>query len=271
MTTKELYATGLTSHAYPRLRLFWLLFGVGMLGVLTLLQMPIQLPEGVVAPFPPEVLRWIGMAQSGILVALAVTLGLFTAAKVGLAAPVAEALVTGQPWWPRLRNQRWPALIGAILGALVLLVYALLQPLLMPELLAAAKGTQLPLLMRVLYGGITEELLLRWGVMSFFVWLIWRVGQRGTGVATPGVLWGGNIVAALLFGVGHLPALAAYGVAYTVPMVVAVVLGNALAGIIFGWLYWRKGLEAAILAHAGTHLITVLISLPLLNLLIGTY
>jgi len=252
----------------PRGPLFLLLFGAGLLGVLSLLQLPIQLPEGIEAPISLELLRWISLAQSGILLALAVTIGLFTAPRVGLSAPVAEALVTGQPWWGVLRRQGRPALIGAILGAIVLFIYGLFQPWLMPELLAAAEATEQPLLMRLLYGGITEELLLRWGVMSLFVWLLWRIGQRGRGVAKPGVVWGGNLLAALLFGIGHLPAVAAYGISFTLPMVLAIIVGNTLAGLVFGWLYWRKGLEAAILAHAGTHLITVLIGMPLLELLL---
>lgn len=264
-----MYAQTVFPRTVPRGRLFALLFALGLLGVLSLLQVPVQLPAGVEVPISPDLLRWIGLAQSGLLVAIAVTVGLFTAPKVGLAAPVATAIVTRQPWWPILRRQVGPASVGALLGALVLFVYGLLQPLLMPEVLTAAEGMELPLLMRVLYGGITEEILLRWGVMSLFVWLIWRVGQRGQGTVRPALVWSGNILAAVLFGIGHLPALAALGVTFTVPMVLAVVVGNALAGIIFGRLYWRKGLEAAILAHAGTHVVTVLVSLPLLNFLLS--
>ncbi|MCB0065055.1 MAG: CPBP family intramembrane metalloprotease [Caldilineaceae bacterium] len=269
MTTTTIQTTSSHTHIVPRGRLFAVLFGLGLLGVLSLLQLPVQLPAGVEAPLSPEVLRWLGLAQSALLVAIAVTIGLVTAPKVALAAPVATALVTGQSWWQPLRGQWRAALVGAALGALVLFIYGLLQPLLMPELLAAAQGTEMPLLLRVLYGGITEEILLRWGVMSLLVWLVWRVGQRGQRAPHPGVVWSGNVLAALLFGAGHLPALAAFGVAFTVPMVLAVVIGNALAGIIFGWLYWRKGLEAAMLAHAGTHVITVFVSLPLLNLLLS--
>jgi hypothetical protein len=40
----------------------------------------------------------------------------------------------------------------------------------------------------------------------------------------------------------------------TLPVVGFVVFGNTVAGSLFGWLYWRHGLEAAMLAHAGAHL-----------------
>jgi hypothetical protein len=40
-------------------------------------------------------------------------------------------------------------------------------------------------------------------------------------------------------------------------VVCAVIGTNLLAGVGFGVLFWRKGLEAAILAHAFSHLVAV--------------
>jgi membrane protease YdiL (CAAX protease family) len=31
--------------------------------------------------------------------------------------------------------------------------------------------------------------------------------------------------------------------------VVGTVLLNAIGGVVFGWLYWRRGIEAAMVAH----------------------
>jgi membrane protease YdiL (CAAX protease family) len=31
---------------------------------------------------------------------------------------------------------------------------------------------------------------------------------------------------------------------------------NAAFGLLFGWLYWRRGLESAMIAHAMTHLVS---------------
>ena len=55
-------------------------------------------------------------------------------------------------------------------------------------------------------------------------------------------------MAALLFGLSHLPT--AFGVVPLTPVVwtYAIVL-NGICGMVFGWLYWRKGLEAAMVAH----------------------
>lgn len=261
--------TTVMNRTAPKGQLFLLLFGMGLLGVLTLLGAPLPLPTDQEIPLSPTLLRLLGLVQSALLVAVAVTIGLFTAPNVGLHAPLVEGVITGRPIMTVLRMQGLPAAIGATLGALVLLVYALLQPLLMPELLAAAEGTALPLLMRVFYGGITEELLLRWGMMSFCVWLLWRLVQRGRDTPRDGLFWLGNGISAILFGLAHLPSIAIYGVPLTVPIIASVLLGNAAVGLIYGWLYWRKGLEAAMLAHAGTHLLMVFVVTPLVSPWLG--
>ena len=47
------------------------------------------------------------------------------------------------------------------------------------------------------------------------------------------------------------------GVPLTSSVVIYIVFGNALPGMLFGALFWRKGLEAAIIAHALAHAISV--------------
>ena len=45
-----------------------------------------------------------------------------------------------------------------------------------------------------------------------------------------------------------LPQLAAVGAATTIG-IAATLLGNTLVGIVCGWLFWQRGLIAAIVAH----------------------
>lgn len=43
------------------------------------------------------------------------------------------------------------------------------------------------------------------------------------------------------------------------PGIVAFVLfGNGIGGILFGWLFWRYSLEAAIIAHGLAHFLAVI-------------
>jgi membrane protease YdiL (CAAX protease family) len=62
------------------------------------------------------------------------------------------------------------------------------------------------------------------------------------------------VLVAVLFGLGHLPATSAITPLTTMLVLRAVVL-NGIAGIAFGYLYWRHGLEAAMIGHMGAHLV----------------
>jgi membrane protease YdiL (CAAX protease family) len=46
-------------------------------------------------------------------------------------------------------------------------------------------------------------------------------------------------------------------------MVIKVILLNAVGGIIFGWLYWKKGLESAMISHFSADIVLHVI-LPLI-------
>lgn len=150
-----------------------------------------------------------------------------------------------------------PGLVGGVLGAALLTVAGLVAP----DAITALDGQwEPPLWLRVLYGGITEEVLLRWGVMTGLVWLGWRFAQRREGSPKPWVVWTAIVGSALLFGAGHLPAASALTGSLSASVVAYVVLANSVFGLVAGWLYWKRGLEAAIVAHMGAHLGSVLLA-----------
>jgi hypothetical protein len=103
---------------------------------------------------------------------------------------------------------------------------------------------------RMLYGGLAEEVMLRWGAMSLMAWALLSL----LGVQRHGLAMGSAIVlAAGLFAAAHLPVLAVQ-VELTPLVVTRTLLINGAAGVLYGWLFWRRHLEAAMAAHAATHL-----------------
>lgn len=154
--------------------------------------------------------------------------------------------------------------VAVLVGLLVAVVLSLVDAALVDSLgeawravLAQTKAApQVPaLLMGVLYGGLAEEVMMRWGLMSLVAWLLWTAQRRLSGVASQPsavAMWAAVAIAALVFAAGHLPALA-QSVTLTAPLVARTVLLNVLAGVAYGWLFWRKGLECAMLAHVVTH------------------
>jgi membrane protease YdiL (CAAX protease family) len=102
---------------------------------------------------------------------------------------------------------------------------------------------------------------MRWGMMSLFAWLAWRVARKAADrPPRPWIMWTAILLSAILFGLGHLPAVSGF-VPLTPVIVVRTMLLNAMAGVVFGWLFWRRSLEAAMVAHATSHVILFVVNL----------
>ncbi len=249
------------SATYPTRfgKTFLTLFGLGLLGVLTLIPMIMTQLEALpseLTELPTPVVALLSLLNPAILLAIAVAIGTLLAHRIGLRSLVAERVRLGTAVWPNLRPHI-PLAFGAglVFAIVVLGLDQLMNPFANAEIIGEMPNEGNPfmqLLLGLLYGGITEELLLRWGIMSLLAWLGWRVFQRGEGAPRPAIMWAAVILAAVLFGIGHLPALA--GIVVLTPLLVfRTILLNALGGLLFGWLFWRRNLETAMVAHAAGH------------------
>ena len=231
---------------------------VGAASFLPVLPQLLAVLGGEKPPIPIYAIQAISFVQTGVFIALAVTLGVFLAQRVGLSAPVVEALVSGRRASIALRPQILPGIAGGIVGGLaIVLVSAIMLPILPPEFVAAGEKLTMPLSTRLLYGGITEELLVRWGLMSLLVWLPYRVLRKGHGEVPVRYYWTAIVISAVAFGLGHLPIASLLTPTVTTALVVYIVVANALFGLIAGYLYWKRGLESAIFAHMLAHVVMV--------------
>lgn len=234
-----------------------MLMAMAALAAASLLLLPVErlLATGAATPaLPVPLLRLLTMVQPALLLALALWLGQRFAPRLGLGTPLLDAVATGTPLLVRLRP-RLPAIIAvAVLCAALLTLWGwLVVPLLFGD--SAMVQFETPLLTRLLYGGIGEEILLRWGLLSALAAAGLRLGlQRGGALAVAALL------SSLLFGAGHLPLLALMAPGAPGWGAAAVVVANALPGLLFAGLFIRHGLEAAMLAHAGAHLLAMLLA-----------
>ncbi len=240
--------------AISRRRFGLVLGAAGMVGsvAITAIVLPKMLGQ-VPLPAPLWVISLAGLAQSALLLALAVWAGVRLTPSVGLRAPAFEAVVTGRPIGPALRSQLLPGLIGGVLGGVLLFAVFRYAPAAVVEL---QERFTVPIVARVLYGGITEELLLRWGLMTALVWLAWRFLQQRRGSVRAGFVLLAIAVSALLFGAGHLPAASVLLGAMDMTVVAFVIGVNTAFGLLFGYLFWRHGLESAMIAHALAHVVS---------------
>jgi hypothetical protein len=190
-----------------------------------------------------------------------VAVGCWLSTRVGLQTPAAEALASGGGFLANLKPQILPGVFaGLATGIALVLSWVVAKPFLTAEFVTRAQEFNkfMPHITRFLYGGFTEELLLRWGVMTFLVWAAWRLLQKGEGEPKSIYFVGAIVLSAVIFGMGHLPIASMLSGGLTLPLVIYVILGNSIFGIVAGFLYWRRGLEAAILAHMSAHLVLIL-------------
>jgi membrane protease YdiL (CAAX protease family) len=240
---------------------FAVLLAAGLLGVVAVLPYVMELVgSGVFGQAAPDVpmplVLALALLQNGILLAVAILIGLVLSERIGLRMPLIQAWTTGKrasvPQAVVLPALLAGAAVGVTLVAIEALVFLRHLPPAMQRLLAIPLWKRL--LGGVLYGGITEELLMRLFLMSLVAWLCGRWWRTAGGLPTSGAFWIAIVLVAVLFGLGHLPATSAVTPLTTMVVLRAVVL-NGIAGIVFGYLYWRHGLEAAMMGHMSAHLV----------------
>lgn len=122
----------------------------------------------------------------------------------------------------------------------------------------ATKPSIVFLLGSVIYGGVIEEVMLRLFMMSLIAFLLHKVFWRKQEQTPVAALVLANVVAAILFAAGHLPATAVL-MGLTPMIVFRCFLLNGGIGLILGWLYRKYGLRYAMIAHAGCHVVSKLI------------
>ncbi|MDB5976608.1 MAG: hypothetical protein JWR07_3368 [Nevskia sp.] len=176
--------------------------------------------------------------------------GLRLGRAIGLESPIAHALMFRTAALPLPKKTLASAVVGgSVAGATLLVMDSFLRPFMPSTVLPTPAGIDLwKRFLACFYGGITEELICRLFLMTLLVWICWRSTSDKGSPPNTWMLWFGIVGAALVFGLGHLPATAM--VWPLTPLVVArTLLFNAVGGIVFGWFYCRWGLEHAMVAH----------------------
>lgn len=191
--------------------------------------------------------------------------GLWLGRRLGLGAPLLEALANGLPF----RISPVAAFAYCAAGAgLAVLLWAL-DMALFRDARSAFATTELarpaPWLRScaVLYGAVAEEVLMRLGILTIVAAVIAApLGLMGQSVPVTAI-GPAVVVSAAAFGLGHLPATARV-TRLNRSVVLRSLILNGLAGLVFGTLYAVSGLEAAMIAHASTDLM-IQFGLPLLD------
>ncbi|GAA3412587.1 CPBP family intramembrane glutamic endopeptidase [Paenibacillus hodogayensis] len=192
-------------------------------------------------------------AQTFILVALAAGAGLYFGPKVGLTDRFLAGLSQGRTEWADLYRQLLSGTVGGVVCTAVWVAcyYGFIRSRIdrASLLIAEQARNELGLAARIASGGITEEILFRWGLLSIAMWSVSLLTSQTT------AFWISIVVTGILFGLAHLPGYIAKGCIPSPLLVGSTVLGNLWVSFFCGYMFWQYGLIAAIVVHALFHVI----------------
>ncbi len=239
------------------LKKFIVIFIAGLIGVVTIAFSEIPLPEEIKKELlqhtSQQILTLVILINPTILLLVMTLLGLFLQPKTNLKTPVIDQIVS--VGYERINPGffSYGLALGFLTGIAITFWSYLFYPYLPESIKSLNENIELSVLTRIFYGGITEEILLRYGFMTVLVWLFLKVKKSGISY------WTAIIFSSLVFGVGHLPIV--YSTVESVDnlLILYIIFGNTIGGIAYGWLYWKKGLESAMIAHIMTHLTMITI------------
>ena len=260
-------------------KLFFILFAACTIGSVLVLPYSMDLTStdleaaSIESGIPVVLMLIISIVQSTIMFAIVTFLGLLLSKKIGLEnggfrLPILEGILNRENKSKEFKSLLLPSIcLGVLAGGLILVINipfnnAIPEFKNMEKIVPAWKG-----FLASFYGGIAEEVLLRLFFMSLLVWIstkIKKISNVGSAAGSPVAVgvWIAIILAAVVFGLGHLPATAAIVELNAVVVARAIIL-NSIVGIICGWLFWKKGLEAAMISHFSAdivlHVITPLV------------
>jgi membrane protease YdiL (CAAX protease family) len=229
-------------------KLFLILLVASVIASLLVLPYALALSPALAQVFTPFVL-FAQLIQTIIEFSIAIFIGLYLAKRVGFGLPVLEGWLEGKEVRDYLKSILGISVgMGVLAGILIILISFLFTSASSVLLNAEISVPIWKGFLASFYGGIGEEILLRLFLMTLIVWIFFKIKKTADGKPTTIGIWLAIIITAIIFGLGHLPITGS--ITTITPLIVArAVILNGIGGIIFGWLYWKKGLESAMISH----------------------
>ncbi len=247
-------------------KIFLILYVASIIGVLAIMPYALTLQADLLKDIPISlpILIAISIVQSAILFFFLSFVGLYLSEKTGFDTPLIKHFLYKKQLKEKMGSLlRISIGLGILAGVLIIAgdyLFALLQPNSLNQLTIIPPVWQG--FLTAFYGGINEEIMLRLFFMSLLVFLFIKIKNRKDAKPSSLIIWISILISAILFGILHLPFTASI-IDITPVIILRAIILNAIGGIIFGWLYWRKGLESAMISHFSADIVLHAI-LPLL-------
>ena len=197
---------------------------------------PTVLEETIAQVGSIEMIIAISTLQSLIYAVVLGLIGRFIAEKIGL--------------WRKISFEIKPLIYTAIASLFGGVIFILADVLIFAKLIPAVfdsylvKPTLNYIIASVTYGGVVEEVMIRLFFMSLIAFVVSRLSKDKRATDTHFII--ANILSALIFSAGHLPATA-MSIGITPIIVIRCFIMNGGFGLIFGRMYRKYGIRYAML------------------------
>ncbi len=242
-----------------KLKVGLLIFLAGSIGALSLLAFDLTSIKFIADNLPVSVTKWelklVSLINPLMMVTVFTVLGTVLYEKVGYPLPVFESIVDRNTE-VNLKQILIKGIIGGMIAGVGIVISTVIAFQFLPQkYLLVLDQFQLPLITKLLYGGIAEEVIMRFGLQTFLTWILFKVFKNLNLSVILAIL-----ISAILFALGHFPILYLLFPEPSSTLLVYIIVGNSIGGIVFGYLYWKIGLSAAMIAHMVTHIVMILLS-----------
>jgi hypothetical protein len=211
-----------------------------IIGVLFLAPtIPNHLPANVHSPFSINTLILINIIVLAIFTAIFAAVGAYLTPRIGFRANLVDIPIKKKVFWNVLQRQFFYGVSIGFAGAII--AYFITSDFI-------AYLNSYTFLSR-LFGGLYEEVIMRWGLMTIIVWISWRIFQHGIGIPKRFLVYSCIFLSQILFAFGHFPALKNFGIINPIGSIVTIFI----VSLPWGWLFWKQGLESAFIAHSSFH------------------
>lgn len=203
-------------------KLFFILYAGVIFGLLSVLPYTLTLQaeklKTITLPMPIELIIIIQLFANALILGLLTGFGLFLGSKYNLGLPIIDKFLKKEKVKSNLKFIFPMAAIVGIIASFIIIgldkwifdlnKYLIQFGISIPESVQPAPWEGF---LASFYGGITEEVLLRLFLLSFIVWIGMFITRNKTNMPSLTMLWIANIIAAIIFGIGHLPATLTLG------------------------------------------------------------
>jgi membrane protease YdiL (CAAX protease family) len=251
-------------------KMYFILLLASFLSILAIMPFILTLQGDLLrsAPMPLPFVILIIVAQSVLLFSVLTFIGLKLSNQLGFKMPIIKRIVTKEKIDFNVESIiKTSVLLGCLAGIAILLLDFLFFQFGLESLF---KKVSVPIWQGFLAsfcGVISEEIVMRLFFMTFIAWLISKITKpKGRIIENKLVMWAAILIATILFGIGHLPITSEL-MTLTPLIIFRALLLNGIGGVVFGWLYWKKGLESAMIAHFSADLI-IYVCLPFILMML---